>query len=79
LFQPRSAECARGGGLERESGRDLWESRELEQWQALAREFGSHWELKLPLVARTEKMLLYDVPLPDDPLAVTLRATSPTH
>jgi hypothetical protein len=86
LFQPRSAECARGGGLERESGRDLWESRELEQWQALAREFGftqivtfAHWELKLPLVARTEKMLLYDVPLPDDPLAVTLRATSPTH
>jgi hypothetical protein len=70
LFTPRSADCARGGGLEKTSGRDLWESRSLAEWQALARQFGftqiatfAYWDLKLPLVARTEKMLLYEVPL----------------
>lgn len=79
LFTPRPAECARGGGLEKHSGRDLWESRDLAEWQALAREFGftqivtfKYWKLKLPLVAENEKLLLYDVP-PERNAAVTLR------
>jgi hypothetical protein len=68
LFAARP-NAPRGGGLTKESGRDLWESRKLEEWQALAKEFGftqivtyATWELKLPLVACTETLRLYDVP-----------------
>lgn len=69
LFAPRPANWARGGGLDRNSGRKLWENRELREWQALAREFGftqivtyDTWKLKLPRVARSDKLLLYDIP-----------------
>jgi hypothetical protein len=80
LFQPRSLDAARGGGLEKHSGRDLWESRDLHEWQALAREFGFtqivthvYWKLRLPLVAQTDKLLLYDIP-PADDRSLTLQA-----
>jgi hypothetical protein len=60
----------RGGGLTKESGRELWEARSAEQWQALAGEFGftqivtyDTWNLKLPLVASAEKLRLYEVPV----------------
>ncbi len=68
LFAARP-DAPRGGGLTKESGRRLWEGRQLEEWQALAREFGftqivtyATWDLKLPLVAHTTKLRLYDVP-----------------
>ena len=69
LLAEKHSEWPRGGGLQKETGRELWESRELHEWQALAKEFGftqivtyPNWKLKLPIVAHSKDLLLYDVP-----------------
>jgi hypothetical protein len=86
LLAAKPPDSPRGGGLDRESGRELWEAREPHEWQALAREFGftqivtySTWKLKLPLVAREEKLSLYTIPSDDNaaPAARVTRAQSP--
>ncbi len=69
LFRPRPENWVRCGGLMIDSGRELWERREPEEWAALGREFGftdvvtfAGWTTKLPLVARNKKYALYRVP-----------------
>ncbi|HXT60756.1 MAG TPA: hypothetical protein VN699_19110, partial [Pirellulales bacterium] len=69
LFRPRPQSWVRCGGLMIESGRELWEQREPEEWAALGREFGftdvvtfAGWTTKLPLVARNKRYAVYRVP-----------------
>jgi len=51
--------------------KDLWERRTVDQWKAIGREFSvtdiltsSDWKLVLPVVARDEKMILYEIQSP---------------
>jgi hypothetical protein len=68
-FHSPPAEARRRGGLGRDSGRELWESRTLDDWIAVTREFGvteivtwNDWRLRLPLAARGQELNLYRVP-----------------
>jgi hypothetical protein len=69
LFSPRPAGWRRAGGLHRDAARAIWEYRDVAEWQDLAREFGftqimtsETWHLKLPVVARSRRLVLYDIP-----------------
>jgi hypothetical protein len=69
LFSPRPAGWRRAGGLHRNAARAVWEYRDLDEWQQLARQFGftqimtsETWNLKLPVVARSRRLVLYDIP-----------------
>jgi hypothetical protein len=69
LLAAKPKSWPRGGGLQREAARKLWESREPGEWRALADEFGftqiltyGGWDLKLPVVARSKRLVLYEVP-----------------
>jgi hypothetical protein len=55
--------------LHRNAARAVWEYRDLDEWQQLARQFGftqimtsETWNLKLPVVARSRRLVLYDIP-----------------
>lgn len=57
------------GGLHREDGRRLWESRSRLQWAMIGRRHGvtdvmteEGWRLQLPVVARGEGQVLYAIP-----------------
>ncbi len=57
------------GGLMTSTGRKLWEKRTPEEWRRLANEFGftqivtyKKWKLNLPVVYRTKRLTLYEVP-----------------
>jgi len=67
IFNPPE-DTWRSGGLSRESGKDLWESRTQEQWIILSRQFGftdiltwSDWRLQLPVVIRNSNFILYSI------------------
>jgi len=69
MLKPRPAAWIKIGGLLDESGRERWEKRESGEWRQLAGEFGftsvltyAQWKLKLPVVARDKKLILYEVP-----------------
>ncbi len=56
-------------GLDPQGARELWESRDLGEWQVLASEFGfrqvmAHdgWQLQLPTAAKSRKFTLYHIP-----------------
>ena len=70
LFDPpEDIRRRRPGALLRESGRELWESRSLSDWQAVGREFGAwqvlaygDWDLQLPVVLRNDDFALFQIP-----------------
>ncbi|MBI1900163.1 MAG: hypothetical protein HYS13_03475 [Planctomycetia bacterium] len=60
------------GGLMEESGKELWEQRSAEEWQALSAEFHftevltfSDWKLNLSVIARSKYVMLYAIPARD--------------
>ncbi len=62
----QSIQQAHLGALDSEAGKTLWEAREPDEWQRIAREFGitdivvyRSWQLKLPLVASDPDFALY--------------------
>ncbi|HEX7376846.1 MAG TPA: hypothetical protein VF278_07025 [Pirellulales bacterium] len=68
ILRPRPSWWQNWGGLMMHSGYDLWQAREPAEWRRLSREFGftqivtgREWKLRLPVVARSEKLVLYDV------------------
>jgi hypothetical protein len=68
ILTPRPPWWQNWGGLMEHSGYDLWQSRNAAEWDRLGREFGfsniitsREWKLKLPVVARSEKLILYHV------------------
>jgi len=69
MLKPRPPGWIKLGGLLDESGRDLWQKRDPEEWRQLGREFGftnvmtyGQWKLQLPVVARDKNLILYRVP-----------------
>jgi hypothetical protein len=59
----------RRGYLDDDTGRALWESRPVDDWRAIAREFGvtdvltyAGWRLQLPVVAANTDLTLYAIP-----------------
>ena len=75
LFDPPEAiRIARPGALLETTGKDLWESRNQQQWIDLGETFGttqiltfSGWTLGLPLEAENDKYRLYRIPRQADP------------
>jgi hypothetical protein len=72
LLRPRPAGWEKLGGLMYDSGQELWERRESGEWRRLAAEFAftnvltyGDWTLKLPVVARDENLILYNIPTPN--------------
>lgn len=73
LLRPRPADWLPCGGLMANSGRQLWETRDADEWRLLADEFGfgdilapADWKLRLPVVARDRRLVLYHVPARPD-------------
>ncbi|MCH7592815.1 MAG: hypothetical protein IH989_08560 [Planctomycetes bacterium] len=70
LFRERGPSWKRArGGLMRDSGRELWENRSVDDWITLAGQYAftdvvtwNDWMLDLPIVARSRKWILYHVP-----------------
>ncbi|HET6881160.1 MAG TPA: hypothetical protein VFI31_13450 [Pirellulales bacterium] len=69
ILTPRPRWWQNWGGLMEHSAYDLWQSRDAEEWRRLSREFGftnivtsREWTLQLPVVARSDKLILYGVP-----------------
>jgi len=75
LFDPPEAiRIARPGALLKTTGKDLWESRNKEQWVELGETFNatqiltfSDWTLGLPLEAENDRYRLYRIPRQADP------------
>lgn len=72
ILTPRPPSWQNWGGLMQHSGYPLWQSRDPATWAELAREFGftnvlagREWNLQLPVVARSEKLILYGLPKSD--------------
>lgn len=68
LLAPRPPGWVKCGGIMHDSARGVWERRQPEEWQRLAREFGfgailtyDDWRLRLPVAARTKDLILYRV------------------
>ncbi len=69
LTAPPFSPSAATGELDDEAGRELWELRTLQEWQAVCRVYGvtdivtpDDWRLHLPEVARGDAWVLYAVP-----------------
>jgi hypothetical protein len=66
ILKPRPAWWQNWGGLMAHSGYELWQAREPAEWRRLSREFGftqivtgREWKLRLPVLARSETLILY--------------------
>jgi len=69
ILTPRPQWWQNWGGLMEHSGFELWQARDTADWRRLGREFGftnvltgREWKLQLPVVAHSEKLILYGVP-----------------
>jgi hypothetical protein len=75
LLEPRPADhVPEPGGIARLASQQLWQARSPATWRALADELGftqvvvrTDWELQLPIVARSNYWVLYDVPDAEPP------------
>jgi hypothetical protein len=68
LFNPPPTGLHRGT-LPSEPARTVWQSRSIEEWQSIKRDFGvtdllteKNWKLNLPEVTRNEQFILYQIP-----------------
>ncbi|MGH7194989.1 MAG: hypothetical protein ACREJM_15865, partial [Candidatus Saccharimonadales bacterium] len=69
MLKPRPPGWVKCGGIMHDSGRGVWEKRQPDEWRQLSREFGFSailtyydWRLKLPIIARTKDLVLYQAP-----------------
>jgi hypothetical protein len=68
LFNPPPTGLHRGT-LPSEPARTVWQSRSIEEWRSIKRDFGvtdllteKNWKLNLPEVTRNEQFILYQIP-----------------
>ena len=68
LFNPPPTGLHRGT-LPIEPAKTVWQSRSIEEWQSIKRDFGvtdllteKNWKLNLPEVTRNEQFILYQIP-----------------